>query len=155
NDPIPLLIRAQYDHDMGWSRRGGGFSREVQPDHMATFADYMKRAARDVEAALRLSDSNPYAFYLKLRILRSVGSAEDATATFAAATAKFPNYFPLYDLVLSALQPKWGGSVEAMYVFVDRYAGQTADYSPLKLLYVSLYRDLLGTASLACNSEWG
>jgi tetratricopeptide (TPR) repeat protein len=154
NDPIPLLVRAQYFHDMGWLKRGPNFSREVRPDHMAVFLDYMTRALADVDASLRLSDANPHAFYLKLRILRGAGSGDGMRETFEAAIAKFPSYYPVYDALLTVLQPKWGGTVEDMYAFVDRYAGQATEYSPLKMLYVSLYRALLGTASTACHANW-
>lgn len=74
--------------------------------------------------------------------------------TFEQAIVKYPAYFQLYGVVLRALEPKWGGTVEGMYAFVDQYAGHAADYSPLKLLYLSLYRNLLDTASTACTSYW-
>jgi len=57
----------------------------------------------------------------------------------------------LRDLLSRTLQPKWGGSVAAMYSFVDKYAGPAAEDSPLKLLYLSLYRHLLGYASVSCS----
>ena len=69
---------------------------------------------------------------------------------FDEAIAKHPDYYPLYDIVLGTLEPRWGGSVETMHAFIDKYAGPAEPYSPLKLLYLSLYRDLLGSASFAC-----
>jgi tetratricopeptide (TPR) repeat protein len=38
-----------------------------------------------------------------------------------------------------------------MYAFVDQYAGQAPQDSPLQLLYFSLYRDLLDAAAIACR----
>jgi tetratricopeptide (TPR) repeat protein len=155
NDAIPLLVRAQYYHDMGWHRRGSRFSREVLPDHMDAFLNYMSKASADVDAAIRLDDGNPHSFYLKLRIMRGLGTMKQLRTVFDAAVAKHPNYYPLYDMVLTTLQPKWGGTIDAMYAFVEQYAGAADEHSPLKLLYVSLYRDLLGTASIVCNSRGG
>ena len=155
NDAIPLLVRAQFYHDMGWIKRGTRFVGQVQPDHMEAYVGYMRKASRDIDAAIRLDDSNPHSFYLKLRILRGLGTMQDVRSVFEAAVARHPNYYPAYDVVLTMLQPKWGGTIEAMYAFVDHYAGPAGEHSPLKLLYVSLYRNLLGSASTACSSSGG
>jgi tetratricopeptide (TPR) repeat protein len=154
NDAIPLLIRAQYYHDMGWFKRGPNFVRDTQVGHMASFEDYMKKAVSDIDTAIRLNDENPYGFYLKLRILRGFGLQQNLKSVFEDAIVKHPDYYQLYDVVLGVLEPKWGGSVADMYAFVDQYAGRAVQYSPLKLLYVSLYRHLLGSAATACISHW-
>jgi tetratricopeptide (TPR) repeat protein len=114
----------------------------------------MRPALADVEAAIRLDDGNPYGFLLKLRILRGSGISDRVTSAFDAAIFKYPGYYPLYEAMLSMLQPKWGGDVPAMYAFVERYAGQADENSPLKLLYLTLYRDLLETASTPCGHYW-
>lgn len=151
-DALPLLIRAQYYHDLGWFRRGNDFAAKTQAANVAAFANNMKKALADSEAAIRLNDGNPYAFYLKLGILRGLGVSQDMTDAFAAAIAKYPNYYPLYQIMLEALEPKWGGTIKQMYAFVDQYAGGAPEHSPLKLLYLALYRDLLDAASIACMS---
>src|ERR1700682_4482575 len=76
-------------------------------------------------------------------------------SAFEEATSKYPGYYQLYDIMLRTLEPKWSGSVGAMVAFVDQYAGHAAAHSPLKLLFLSLYRDLLDSASVACNSVQG
>jgi tetratricopeptide (TPR) repeat protein len=148
---IPLLLRAQYFYDKGWATRGHEFASETQTDRMTAFSDYMAKALADVEAALRLDEHNPYAFHLKLRILLGYGNTPVLKAAFEAAQAKFPDFYPLYDVYLNALEPKWGGSVLAMYDFVDRYAGTAPEHSPLKLLYLNLYGRLLNTALVRCG----
>jgi hypothetical protein len=154
NDAIPLLVRARYYHDIGWLKRGHGFANKTTPADMETFLYWMGRALTDVETAIRLDDGNPYGFFLRLRILRGSGVSDEATRAFEAAIAKYPGYYPLYEVMLSMLQPKWGGDISAMYAFVERYAGRADENSPLKLLYLTLYRDLLETSSTACNRLW-
>jgi tetratricopeptide (TPR) repeat protein len=154
NDATPLLIRARYCHDMGWARRGHRFTQKTSTANLEEFRSFMDRALADVEAAIRLDGSNPYSFYLRLKILRGFGLSDKTTNAFDAAIAKDPGYYPLYESMLSMLQPKWGGDVPVMYAFVDRYAGHADGNSPLRLLYLTLYRDLLETASTACNSHW-
>jgi tetratricopeptide (TPR) repeat protein len=151
-EPIPLLIRAQYYYDMGWFVRGHRFTQQTRAADLVSHQDYMRKALDDVNTAIDLDDGNPYGFDLRLRILRGLGAPEDVYAAFEKAIAKFPGYYPLYETALATLQPKWGGSVAAMYALVDKYAGPAAEDSPLKLLYLSLYRHLLGYASVSCSS---
>lgn len=152
---VPLLFRARYYYDVGWAKRGDNFSNKTASKRMAVFADDMKKALADVQAAINLDQGNPYSFYLRLRILQGNGFSPTFGAAFEAAIAKFPTYYPLYEIVLSTLQPRWGGTIPAMYAFVDKYAGSAPQFSPLKLLYLSLYRHLLSTASVDCRAAGG
>lgn len=150
-DPLRVLVRAQYYYDLGWFQRSHKFIKYIETDHIAAFKNSMEKALSDVDAALRLTGTNPYSFYLKLRILQGMGASEQLLGSFQQAIEKYPDYYPMYDIVLRAMEPKWGGSVGAMYVFVDQYAGHAPTNSPLRLLYLSLYRDLIDTASIACR----
>jgi tetratricopeptide (TPR) repeat protein len=152
SDAIPLLVRAGYYHDVGWLRRGHNFTGETPEANMERFRQDMDLAVADVEATIRLDSSNPYSFLLRLQILRGNGVSNEAISAFQTAIARYPGYYPLYETMLSMLQPKWGGDVQSMYGFVAQYAGSADESSPLKLLYVTLYRMLLETASSSCNS---
>lgn len=150
-DPVPLLIRAQYYYERGWFARGHDFSNRTAAAHMADFENDMKKALADIDMAIAADGGDPYPFYLKLRILHGFGWSEKMQTAFSAAISKYPGYYPLYDIELSTLEPKWGGRIAAMYAFVERYAGQAAEYSPMKFLYIALYRDLLNSAAIACD----
>ena len=154
DDAIPVLVRARYYLDLGWFHRGENFIRDMQPGHVGQFQDDMANALADIDAAIRIDPGNPYAHYLKLRILHGDGASIRLQSAFEAAIARFPGYYPLYDIVLGTLEPRWGGTVPAMFDFVDRHAGRAAENSPLKLLYVTLYRDLLSQAGAACSNNW-
>lgn len=154
-DPIPLLLRAEYHLETGWAKRGHDFAANTSAERMAAFAAHMAKALADINAAINLDDRNPYSFWLKLRILQGNGLSQAFLAAFHDAVAKHPAYYPLYDIALSTLQPRWGGSTAAMYAFVDKYAGNAPGFSPLKLLYLDLYRYLLSTASVACGTRGG
>lgn len=154
-DPIPLLLRARYHVHTGWAKRGHDFAANTSPERMAAFAEQMTKALADVNAAIRLDNRNPYSFWLKLRILQGNGLSQAFLAAFDDAAAKHPAYYRLYDIALSTLQPRWGGTIAAMYAFVDKYAGKAPEFSPLKLLYLDLYRYLLSTASVGCGARGG
>ncbi|HVY19413.1 MAG TPA: hypothetical protein VHA70_04940 [Bauldia sp.] len=152
SDAAPLVTRARYYLDLAWARRGHAFSNETPAAKLETFTTYIGKALADSEAALRLDTSNPYAFSLRLSIMRSIGASRELMDAFGEAVDKYPAYYPLYTITLEALQPKWGGSVPAMYAFVDRYAGSLNEDSPRKLLYLALYGRILESVTAACNS---
>ncbi|MGB7255646.1 MAG: hypothetical protein WBC94_18815 [Xanthobacteraceae bacterium] len=153
SDAVPLLVRAQYYYAMGWFDRGDHFAKDTKTDHLAAFKDYMTKALADVDAAISLNDRIPFDYYLKLRILHGSGSSENFERAFQEAIAKYPDFYSLYDIALGTLDPRWGGTIDKMYDFVDQYAGRATQFSPLKLLYLSFYRDLLNFASSVCASN--
>ncbi len=155
DDALPLLFRAQYYYDVGWTKRGHDFASKIAPERVTIFADDMGKALRDIDAALHLDARNPYGFYLKLRILQGHGASPAFTAAFEEAIGKYPDYYPLYQIMLSTQQPRWGGNIPAMYAFVDKYAGAAPQFSPLKMLYLSLYRHLLNIGSVECAAYGG
>jgi hypothetical protein len=68
-------------------------------------------------------------------------------------SANTPATYPLYDIVLTDLEPRWGGSLWAIYDFANLYAGAKTAPPTLRLLYFALYRDLLELASLSCGNQ--
>lgn len=150
------LVRAQFQYDLAWAQRGHGFSAKVDPHHMAAFGHAMVQALEDVNQSLTLDPANPYGLALRLRVMRGLGAPqEQMKETFEAAIAKYPNFYGLYREMLSGYNPKWGGTIPAMYAFVKQYAERAPTYSPLKMLYLDLYNDLLDIASISCMSYWG
>ncbi|MFA6265757.1 MAG: hypothetical protein WC670_08600 [Pseudolabrys sp.] len=147
----PLLIRARYYHDTGWLVRGGGFAADVKGGRMAAFVDDMKKGLSDVDEAIAAVDANPYGYYLKLLILRGYAGLGAVQQAFAQGIAKHRNYYRLYAIMLNALEPRWYGSVPAMYAFVDQQAGAAPQDSPLKLLYLSLYHRIVMAAANSCS----
>jgi len=154
-DAIPLLVRAKYYYDLGWFIRGTKFDQQTQPGHLDSFVSYMEKALVDADASIHLNGGNPYSYYLKDKILSGLGLSDRLRDAFQEAIAKYPAYYGLYDVMLNTLEPKWGGDVAQMYGFVDQYAGHADENSPLKLLYLSLYNDLLDAAAVACTPYGG
>ncbi len=152
---LAYQMRAKYYDDVGWEMRGNAYASKVQNNHLNSFQDYVKLATEDALKAVQLNADNPYGYYLLLKIISAHGDSNIMESTFQAAIKKFPTYYPLYRSRLNTLSPKWGGSIEAMYAFTDRYIDKVADNSPLKLLYVQLYANLLNTTQGLCYSIEG
>ena len=149
----PYLLRCLYDYDTAWATRGGGFVNHILPHNRARFVKEIGQAAIESAAAIDRAPQNPYPRYLALKILKAQGNAQGMRTAFYRSIRRFPTYYPLYAARLGALEPKWGGSLAAMRAFVARYAGHAAPTSPLRMLYLQLYAEFLGTATMACPTD--
>ncbi len=151
DDFIPLVIRAQYYADVEGDTRGANFSYMVQPHNMEAYETYRSKAFADIDEVIRLNNKLSYAYYLKMSLLSQDGNTPEYEKAFQQGIAQFPDYYNLYRMRLAALAPKWGGTIDSMYDFVESYAGKVPNDNPMKLLYLQLYADLLDTAWIGCN----
>jgi hypothetical protein len=155
NSPIPYLIRAVYYREAAWAARGNDVARNVPPRLMMEFEEDMNRSRADIEKSISLNPRIPLSYYELLTVVSGGGDSSDVEHVFQAGIHAYPNYYPLYKTRLNSLAPKWGGSIDAMYNLVDRYAGGAPGNSPLKLLYLDLYATLLASAAFDCRSLGG
>lgn len=146
----PYLVRSLYFFDTAWIARGYGFANHILPHNAARFGKDIAAATADCVTAIDRDPQDPYPRYLALKILKTEGDGQDMRALFQQSIQLFPTYYPLYAVRLGALEPKWGGSLAAMQAFVSRYAGPAAPTSPLKMLYLKLYAEFLGTPAIMC-----
>ncbi|NJA07338.1 tetratricopeptide repeat protein [Methylomonas sp. UP202] len=147
---LAYLLRAQYHYDTGWRIRGHDYAAKVSMRHRGGFEVENSLAATDIAQAIVRDDANPYSRYLLLAILQGYGNSLAMDGAFRLAIRRFPDYYPLYRVQLNTLTPKWGGSVAEMLAFTQEYVDSAAAISPLKLLYLNLYEDLLDIAGAEC-----
>jgi hypothetical protein len=153
---LPYLVRARYLYHLAWSVRGTG--EHPLPAHLDASAALLRRALGDLVRAVKLArdspdaaESLPYAAESLVDALLGGGNSPVIGAAFKGAIASFPDDYELYRVRLTTLAPKWGGTIAEMRAFAERYAAAAADDSPLKLLYVKLYVDLLDAAAIDCG----
>jgi tetratricopeptide (TPR) repeat protein len=151
NNGLAYLLRARYYRHAAWDARGAEVSSMVPENLMQQFRDDLSHSASDAGEAIRLNPLVPLSYYELLEAQMGDGDSAIVDQAFEAGIKAFPNYYPLYKSRLRVLNPKWGGSVPAMYDFVDRYAGNAPKDSPLRLLYLDLYAQLLDTAAFSCQ----
>ena len=147
---LPYLIRAKYYTNTAWLIRGPDFGDAVPGQHMRAFQEFLRRAEDDARRSIALDPNIPWSYFLLLEISGG-GNSQQLDQVFRDGVARFPDYYELYRIRLHYLQPKWGGSVDAMRQFVNQYAGSTPPFSPLKLLYLQLTANLLNAAWVECR----
>jgi tetratricopeptide (TPR) repeat protein len=152
---LAYLMRAQYYREAAWNARGAEFGWMVPDGLMQRFQEDLGRSAADVVKSIQLEPKIPWSYYELLATASGEGDSPDAEQAFQAGIRAFPTYYPLYKERLRVLTPKWGGSIDAMYDFVRRYAGSAPKTSPLRLLYLDLYVQLLDSAASECRTLAG
>jgi tetratricopeptide (TPR) repeat protein len=148
---LPYIIRAKYYTDTAWLVRGPDFNALVPDQHMRAFQEFLSRAEDDARRSIALDPNIPWSYFLLLQISAGRDNSQQLDQVFHDSVARFPDYYELYRIRLHYLQPKWGGSVEAMRQFVNQYAGPAPTDSPLKLLYLQLTANLLNAAWVQCS----
>jgi len=123
------LARGIYFRKLGESRRGGDYASKVPDEAMAYMTQMHALALQDLEAALRL---NPKSYLAILHLLNIAMFDGDQAATdkyLAAGNAVAPGNLMIRARYLVSLAPKWGGSYEQMYEYIEscRAQGLAAD----------------------------
>jgi tetratricopeptide (TPR) repeat protein len=149
------LIRSGYYHNLAWNIRGHSYSSNVPESKSELFGKYIELATVDALKAIQIDSENPFSYFMLLRVYAARGNTATMDNAFHRAIEKFPDYYPLYRVRLDTLAEKWGGSLQALHEFTDKYAGGAPEDSPLRLLYVHLYGMMLDTASSSCDSYYG
>lgn len=149
---LPYLLRASYYYTTAWSVRGEDFSAAVPDKHQQGFKDFLNLANEDVRRSIAIDSGIPWSYFLRLEITAVRGDAQQLDDDFRDGIAHFPAYYELYHVKFRYLQPKWGGSAQAMYDFVEQYAAKAAPSSPLNLLYLQLAANLQNAAWVECRS---
>ena len=145
------LLRASYFLDTAWLVRGSEYDDAVPEEHRQAFKDYLQRGGDNVRQSIALDPKNPLSYVLLLQIAGGGESEYEAARAFNLGASRYPASYGLHRVRLHFLQPKWGGSIGAMYKFVADNAGKTRSSSPLKLLYLQLSANLLNAAWVSCG----
>jgi TPR repeat protein len=132
-----LLARGTYAIQRGMRARGEKWSRDTPREAFEEMEGWFDRGRRDLDASLTLA-ARPLLSYLELigAAMRS-GWREDLERHYAAAEALAPRSITLRVLYMQHLQPRWGGSYQAMEDFARRSAaalGPGPDLDRLKAM---------------------
>ena len=149
---VGYLVRASYYKNTAWLVRGTEFDQAVPEEHRRAFKEFLGRAGDDLRQSIALDPKIPWSYLLQIQLAGGNENQHELDRVFGAGIARYPAYYDLYLTRLKFLQPKWGGSVGAMYKFVADNAGKAPPSSPLKMLYLQLSANLLNAAWVSCGT---
>lgn len=113
--------------------RGGAFIRDTPSSQIEAMDRLLKLADADLRTAIKLDARLTPAYALIVNIGPHVGDDAYLAKAAQAALRADPANFSVYDELMWALQPKWGGSLEQM-ARLGKLARKHAAENPLLLL---------------------
>ncbi|HVC00886.1 MAG TPA: rhomboid family intramembrane serine protease [Steroidobacteraceae bacterium] len=141
------LVEVVALENWAWAARGHGYANAVTPQYMAVFSLRVDMAAADLADLAKRAQSDPIWYQLSLANgLDDSDPADRRRELFDRGWKKFPTYWPLYQAILRALMPRWGGSygqVDGFILAMSHSDGRPLDAARYARLY-TMYSDLEG-----------
>jgi TPR repeat protein len=115
------LARGEHLTALAWKRRGTALYRDVTPEQRESMRREARRARAELERSLTLTAKPILSYQFLIEVATMVSQHDDKFRLVEEAEAVDAlNYYPR-SAYLFAGQPKWGGSIKEMRLFVDAY----------------------------------
>ncbi|HVE54924.1 MAG TPA: hypothetical protein VNB23_16190, partial [Ramlibacter sp.] len=140
----------------GWSWRGGGYARSVTPEGFKKVEEYTQRAYAALQARQKIGRKDPYWYVQMLHVARIQGWRGDRYGQLVQeATSAFPLNQDIYFAIGTSLQPRWGGSLQAIASFAAWAVEQTRQAEG-EALYARIYWSVREPEALGGpDVDWG
>lgn len=133
------IVEAALLQSWAWSARGNGYSGTVTPEGWKLFGERMQRAEDVLFRSKDRSSNNPLWFYEYMEVaLQLRWEPAEFRALYDAAISRFPQFHQLYFSMIRSLEPRWGGSIEAVDAYIAEVVKQTKGRDG-KIMYARLY----------------
>jgi tetratricopeptide (TPR) repeat protein len=135
----PYLARAQYFMFNGWAARGTKYANETDQLQFANMAIFMDRCRRDIDSALERNSNLLPAYSMLLEIANAQGDNDGKDVIIAKSIDLFPSSFLLFNKMLWAKMPRWGGGYSEMNNIAMKAYEQIKVNEELYLLFGRIY----------------
>jgi hypothetical protein len=143
DSPYAVFAQARYAYANAWNMRGNQYSGSVSKESWELFHIGLRDAEQILlDAPQRLKDT-PLWHQLLLAVIGDLPDAQSSgKVVFEEATKRWPRYFPYYELALTRMTPKWGGTWELVDRSISDWSARVAG-TERKSLYARLYASML------------
>jgi tetratricopeptide (TPR) repeat protein len=128
------LAWATYSFKQGWRARGGRVAGDTSAQRVTDMESFFAHGAREAQAALSLNPKLAQAYVLLLQRERANGGTEKCMKVGESVLNLLPASFIVRLEMMKCLQPRWGGSVEAMEAFAQESQKFVAENARLVVL---------------------
>lgn len=128
------LARGIYYTRMGWLKRGAKFIDKTSEKQIEGMKQFFSKAVIDLEAALKINPKTIAAYCYLINIEMALGNSDSKKVLLDNALQINPYSFAVRRYYIYSLYPKWGGSFEEMYKFVDESDKYLSENPKLKIL---------------------
>ena len=127
NSKVPelaLIVRADTYRNIGWKKRGIGFSRDTSDEQFAGMKKYFDLAIVDLNRSIEIDDENLYAHIVLIRVADMRMEKAEAVEIFDKTRQMFPDSYTYAYYHIAKLEPKWGGSLSEMHAVAKTYENE-------------------------------
>jgi tetratricopeptide (TPR) repeat protein len=129
------LARAKYLIALGWQARGSKFTDKTTVQQFNEMTTLLVEGAKEAIAAVKLNVQASIAYASIIDAARGVSDTNAMRSAYAASLKNVPLSLSTRVAVMNALEPRWGGSYDAMTKFAadaQKYAAQNPRLVSLK-----------------------
>lgn len=116
--------RSRYYSYLAMNARGNAYISNTPAEQVKTMEEWFSRAMTDALASIPLSSRPTLSYFQLMRAARYLGRRTEGDKYYQAAVAADPDVLVVASEYLLSLQPRWGGSFEALARFPDQAARQ-------------------------------
>ncbi len=149
NQYQPYLARAHYFYRQGWKARGHDFRNKTSNSQIQGMKKYFNQAVNDIASALTINNQAILPYAMLIGISMNMGTHAKSKVLADEALTISPASFTIRDAYLRSLQPRWGGSLEAMQEFAASSQQYAKDNPRLKLLLGAVFTEMASIERLA------
>jgi tetratricopeptide (TPR) repeat protein len=122
-----LVARGSYYYAQGLDARGTAFIKDTPDENVEAMRVYMRKARRDLEQSLKLTQKPYLSRLLLMSVTRTAGGRRGAKAQYVEAAKLAPQSVELRLAYMTSLEPRWGGSLTEMEAFAVESRAQLKD----------------------------
>lgn len=128
------LARGIYYEHLGWLSRGFKFAEDTSQGQFKSMKIFFALASKDLKQALSLNPKLIVAYEFLMRISTVIDRPTKILELLRKVEQFDPSSFMIRSLYLFSLQPKWGGSIKAMKLFINKSKKDFSINPKLKVL---------------------
>jgi len=132
---------------MAWNARGTSYAREVPDAAWKAFSQGLVDTEHAVLQARKELRQTPIWQNLLLAVVLDMkNSQSEARVVFEDGAKHWPNYYDFYEVALTRLVPRWGGSWEEVETFIDHWSARLRSNEG-DSLYARLYASVIANGA--------
>jgi tetratricopeptide (TPR) repeat protein len=116
---VAHLARAIYYKKVGQERRGGDYIGNTTAEQLRGMEVAFGKASQDLRASVALDDKPLLTYFHAMDIPRYLGGATEVRELLELSNKVDRDNLIVREKYMTTLEPRWGGSVEQMYAFLD------------------------------------
>lgn len=137
-----VFAAARYEYALAWTARTQQYASAVSDEGWIGFKKHLNTAKKLLDSAPPALKDQPLWHNLMLAIVLDLnGVSTEALGVYRKAIERWPAHYEFYDLMISRLIPRWGGSWSDVNGFIEA-ASEAQKATEGKSLYTRLYLNL-------------